>query len=259
MLFIRICADLLRERLPYDEILTLLSNDTENKTLSETIREIQQDLKDGRDGNEVFGKHADVLGRFTAYMLSVASTSGNMAEVYESTAKFLERDEEFKKSLKSALIMPTVIVLVLLGAVFYYVAYIFPATAEMFLKFGIDLPPMTRATLDLSNFMRANIWGLLLAVLAPITSAVLFFRTPRGRPTVARSRTPSRITDPRSTSPRTALRSISTPSKRTHAALRLSIMRVRVTLTPFTSQSTRKSVIPSRSPLWPEVRATTTS
>jgi type IV pilus assembly protein PilC len=181
VLFIRICADLLRERLPYDEILTLLASDTENKTLAETIREIQQDLKEGKEGGEVFGKHADVLGRFPAYMLSVASTSGNMAEVYESTAKFLERDEEFKKSLKSALIMPTVIVLVLIGAVIYYVGYIFPATAEMFLKFGIELPPMTRATLELSNFLRANVLWLLPACLAPIAGLALFLRTPRGR------------------------------------------------------------------------------
>ncbi len=181
VMFIRICADLLRESLPYDEILSLLANDTENKTLADTIREIQQDLKDGKDGNEVFGKHVDVLGRFTAYMLSVASTSGNMAEVYESTAKFLERDEEFKKSLKSALIMPMVIVVVLIGAVGYYVGYIFPATAEMFLKFGIDLPPMTQATLDLSNFLRGNILWLAPACLAPIVLLVLFLKTPRGR------------------------------------------------------------------------------
>lgn len=181
VLFTRICADLLRERLPYDEILTLMVNDTENPAMAKTIREIQQDLKDGKEGGEVFGKHADVLGRFTAYMLGVASTSGNMAEVYESTAKFLERDEEFKKSLKSALIMPAVIVAVLLGAVAYYVGYIFPATAQMFLKFGIDLPPMTQATLDLSNFLRGNITWLLPVCLAPLVALGLFFRTPRGR------------------------------------------------------------------------------
>ena len=181
VLFIRICSDLLRERLPYDEILKLLASDTENKALAATIRDIQQDLKDGKDGEAVFGKHADTLGRFTAYMLSVASTSGNMAEVYESTAKFLERDEEFKKSLKSALIMPTVIVLVLLGAVFYYVGYIFPATAEMFLKFGIELPPMTKATLELSYFLRGNIYWLVPAFIAPFVGMMLFFKTPKGR------------------------------------------------------------------------------
>jgi len=181
VLFARICADLLRERLPYDEILTLLASDTENPALAKTLREIQQDLKDGKEGSEVFGKHADVLGRFTAYMLSVASTSGNMAEVYESTAKFLERDEEFKKSLKSALIMPAVIIVVLFAAVAYYVGYIFPATAKMFVKFGIDLPPMTKATLDLSNFLQANIFWLVPACLAPVVALLLFLRTPRGR------------------------------------------------------------------------------
>ena len=184
VLFIRICADLLRENLPYDEILTLLANDTENKTLAKTIREIQQDLKEGRDGSEVFGKHADILGRFTTYMLSVASTSGNMAGVYDSTAKFLERDEEFKKSLKSALIMPTVIIVVLFAAVVYYVAYIFPATANMFVKFGIDLEtkaPMTFFTLNLSNFMQDNILFLAPAFLAPIMALLLYIRTPSGR------------------------------------------------------------------------------
>ena len=184
VLFIRICADLLRENLSYDEILTLLANDTANPTLAKTVREIQQDLKEGKDGSEVFGKHVDTLGRFTTYMLSVASTSGNMAEVYDSTAKFLERDEEFKKSLKSALIMPTVIIVVLFAAVAYYVAYIFPATANMFVKFGIDLEeqaPMTFFTLNLSNFMQANIMWLAPAFMAPIVGLLLYFRTPPGR------------------------------------------------------------------------------
>ena len=53
-----------------------------------------------------------------------------MAEIYESTAKFLERQAEFKKNLKSALITPVVTLVVLFGAVVYYVGYIFPATAE---------------------------------------------------------------------------------------------------------------------------------
>jgi type II secretory pathway component PulF len=41
-------------------------------------------------------------------MLGLASKSGNMAEIYDSTAKFLERQADFKKNLKSALISPIV-------------------------------------------------------------------------------------------------------------------------------------------------------
>ena len=181
VMFIRICSDLLRERLPYEEILNLLIGDTRNRTLAETLREIHQDLRDGRDGHAVFGKHADVLGRFTAYMLSVASTSGNMAEVYDSTATFLERNEEFKKNLKSALIMPVVIVLALVCAVVYYVGYVFPATAEMFVRLGIELPRMTRLTMGLSHFLRDHIFWLAPAFWGMLLGVVLFFRTATGR------------------------------------------------------------------------------
>ena len=68
---------MVREKLPYDEILPLLSTDTVNKALKQALREIGKDLKDGNDGKEVFGKHERTFGKFPAYMLGVASTSGN--------------------------------------------------------------------------------------------------------------------------------------------------------------------------------------
>jgi len=181
VMFIRLSADLLREKLPYDEILNLLSNDMENKTLKQSLREITQDLKDGKDGVEVFGKQADILGKFPAHMLGVASKSGNMVEIYEATAKFLERNEEFKKSLRSAMVMPAIVVVALIAAVLFYVAYVFPQTANMFLKFDIDLPPMTAATLQLSNFLQANalyIFGAIGAVILVVARLAL---SPRGR------------------------------------------------------------------------------
>ncbi len=46
-------------------------------------------------------------------MLGLASKSGNMVEIYKATAKFLERQQEFKKNLKSALITPLVTLFVL--------------------------------------------------------------------------------------------------------------------------------------------------
>ncbi|NIV97476.1 type II secretion system F family protein, partial [candidate division KSB1 bacterium] len=106
VMFIRLCADLLREKFPYEEILTLVGNDTDNTRLREAIDDIQKDLKAGQEGHAVYGKHVDVFGKFTAHMLAVASTSGNMAAIYESTAKFLEREEEFKSNLRSVLLMP---------------------------------------------------------------------------------------------------------------------------------------------------------
>ncbi|MFC1492848.1 type II secretion system F family protein [candidate division KSB1 bacterium] len=181
VMFIRITADLLREKLNYNEILGLLMTDMENKTLKETIREIVQDLKDGKEGKEVFGRHSNILGKFPAYMLGVASTSGDMVSVYDSTAKFMERNEEFKKSLKQALIMPIVILFVLMLAILFYVAYIFPKTAEMFMKFEIPLPPMTKATLDLSIFLQNNFMILIAITVIFVIAVLKFVRSKKGK------------------------------------------------------------------------------
>jgi len=178
--FVRVSADLLREKLPYNEVLQLLANDIENKTLRESVRDINNDLKQGKDSEQAFLKHEKVFGKFTAHMLGLASKSGNMAEIYESTAKFLERQAEFKKNLKSALIMPMVTVFVLFIAVAYYVAYIFPETAELFAKLG-EVPPMTAATLKLSHFLTANFWWIALLIISGVIFFVRFASTEKGR------------------------------------------------------------------------------
>jgi type IV pilus assembly protein PilC len=84
--FVRVSADLIRQKLPFNEIMQLLANDVQNRTLRETIKDINTELKQGRDSEKAFIKHEAVLGRFTAHMLGLASKSGNMAEIYESTA-----------------------------------------------------------------------------------------------------------------------------------------------------------------------------
>lgn len=167
--FVKISAELLDQKLPYSEILTLLMNDVENKTLRETLKQINNDLKKGADSEATFMRYQGVFGKFTSYMLGLASKSGNMTEIYKATAKFLERQAEFKKSLRSALITPIVTLFILFLAVLFYVGYIFPETAKLFVKFDIALPPMTAATLAFSDFLISNVlWVTLFIILPPI-------------------------------------------------------------------------------------------
>ena len=179
--FVRVSADMLREKLSFTEILSLLINDTQNPTLRDALKEINNDLRQGKDSEEAFMKQEKALGRFTARMLGLASKSGSMAEIYESTAKFLERNEEFRRNLRSALITPFFTLLALLGAVVFYVAYIFPETAMLFVKLGTELPPMTAATLELSQFLSANVWMLTFTTLGTLGGIGYFFSTPAGQ------------------------------------------------------------------------------
>src|SRR3989304_3465852 len=179
--FVKISAELLEQKLAYGEILSLLINDTQNKTLKDTLKEINNDLKKGADSEATFLKYQNIFGKFTAYMLGLASKSGNMSEIYKATAKFLERRQEFKKSLRSALITPAVTIFVLFLAVVFYVGFIFPETAKLFVKFGIELPPMTAFTLKFSDFLVANPLLITALLVTPSIALLAYFRTPKGR------------------------------------------------------------------------------
>ena len=179
--FVKISAELLEQKLPFNEIMTLLSNDLENKALRETVKQINNELKKGADSEQVYIKYQTVFGKFTSYMLGLASKSGNMTEIYKATAKFLERQQEFKKNLRSALITPMITLFVLFLAVLFYVGYIFPETAKLFLKFDIPLPPMTAATLDFSDFILGNPILLTLAIFVPPILLWRFAKTEKGK------------------------------------------------------------------------------
>lgn len=178
--FVKISAELLEQKLPYSEILTLLINDTQNKTLKETLKEINNELKKGADSEATFLKYQTVFGKFTAYMLGLASKSGNMTEIYRATAKFLERQQEFKKNLRSALITPLITLFVLFLAVLFYVGYIFPATAKLFVRFNIPLPPMTAFTLKMSDFLMSNTVLIAAVIVIPLIAFWRFAKTKNG-------------------------------------------------------------------------------
>jgi type IV pilus assembly protein PilC len=179
--FVRVSADLIRQKLPYNEVLQMMVNDITNNTLRDTVRDINLELKQGKDSEAVYQKHERIFGRFTAHMLGLASKSGNMAEIYDNTAKFLERQMQFKKDLKSALIMPAVTVIVTFAALLYFVMYIFPETAKLFVQMKIDLPPITATTLAFSDFLFANMWWMFLVILIPLIIMLRFFTTEKGR------------------------------------------------------------------------------
>ena len=180
VMFISITADMLRENMKFDEILKIHAADVQNKTLRTAVKGIARDLRQGQDGMTVFQKYSDVFGTFTSYMLGLASKSGNMAEIYESTAIYLTRQMEFKKNVKQALVMPMVTFLAIIGAIGYYVGKLFPEITEMFVRFKIPLPPMTAATLQLSYFLQDNWWWMIAMFVVPIGFFLWWFTTPKG-------------------------------------------------------------------------------
>ena len=182
IMFVRLSANLLSEKMQFNEVLNLLVADISSNSLRQVIRDINSDLKTGMEAKAAFMKHQDKLGKFTAYMLGVASQSGNMAEIYEATARFMERKDEFRKTIRSSMIMPAVTILATLAVFVWYVWYIVPQTAGLFKNFErIELPPLTTMSIAWAEWLDANILWLILFIAVSVGAIVMFLRSPRGK------------------------------------------------------------------------------
>jgi len=181
MMFVQMSAFMLREKMSFDKILQMLAEEEDNRTLRDALKNIQSDLKKGKEGEQVFANYENVFGKFPAYMLGLATKSGNMADIYEATGKFMEREMEYRKSLRQALMSPIFIVIATVIAVLYYVISIFPKTAKLFVDLGIKVPPMTEFTLNLSDYLIETWLTMVLSVVIPILVVFIYFKTDKGR------------------------------------------------------------------------------
>jgi len=181
VMFVRLAANMLKRQLPFDEILTLLAADVSSKPLRQMMRDLQADLKGGMSARNAFMKHQHVLGKFTSYMLGLAASSGNMSQMFEATAKYLERKDEFKKSVRSALITPAITLFATVAAFVWYVWYIIPSYAGLFTNYDITLPPLTQASLDFAQWMDANWLWVVVLIVGAIIGFVVWAQTTRGK------------------------------------------------------------------------------
>lgn len=84
------------------------------------------------------------------------------------------------------MITPAITVIALVATFIWYVWYIFPMTAGLLADLGMELPPMTAATLAFSKWLDRNILWLLLLSSMAIGSFVAFARSEKGQLTVHR-------------------------------------------------------------------------
>lgn len=181
MMFIKLSSTMLKDKMSFGKILEMLAEEQNNRMFKDALQQIESQLKAGAEGREVFNRYSHIFGRFPAFMMGLATRSGNMAEVFDATSKFIERDMEIKNNIKKALISPMFAVVATIGAVMYYVIDIFPATAELFLKYDMPLPPLTKKTLAVSDWLGIYWWIIALVIVVPIVVLWRWWSTPKGK------------------------------------------------------------------------------
>ena len=101
-------------------------------------------------------------------------------------ATFLEKQQELRSKIYSAVSYPAVVVTFALGVVYILITFIVPRFAQVFDSMGIDLPAVTTVTFKFAIWMSEKWYLFLAGVVTFIVLIILFNRLKATRPIMDR-------------------------------------------------------------------------
>jgi type IV pilus assembly protein PilC len=114
-------------------------------------------------------------------MVKAGEAGGLLAEILDRLAGFLEASTRLRKKIKSAMTYPVIVVCIAFAITTFLIVRVVPIFGEIFKDFGAKLPAPTQFLIDVSEFVRADWYILLLAIAGTIFGARYFLRSTRGK------------------------------------------------------------------------------
>jgi type IV pilus assembly protein PilC len=115
-------------------------------------------------------------------MIAAGEKAGRLAEMILRLVEMLEAEEELRGRVRSALLYPSIMMIVACAVVVFLVTFIVPKFSGLFRGKEAALPLPTRILMGTGEFFSANALWLLPSVLALIAGTVLFLKSKPGKP-----------------------------------------------------------------------------
>ncbi|HEV8611887.1 MAG TPA: type II secretion system F family protein [Gemmatimonadales bacterium] len=184
VIFTRQFATMINAGLPLVQSLTILSAQTENKTLKEITKAVVYDVEAGNTLADALRKHPKAFSDLYVNMVAAGEAGGILDTILLRLATFLEKNDALVRKVKGAMVYPGVIMSVAVIAVSVLLIFVIPTFSSMFASVNMTLPLPTRIVIGASHLLLRFWWAIIIAIAVGLWSFRSYYRTPAGRKTV---------------------------------------------------------------------------
>nr|WP_309685237.1 type II secretion system F family protein [Armatimonas sp.] len=169
VVFSRQFATMIDAGLAVLKCLDILEQQTKDPPLKQALTAIKRDVQTGISLGDSLTKYPNCFSKLYINMIRAAELGGILDTILDRLAQFLEKEQEIRQKVKSALTYPVIVLvfaMIILAAMFMF---ILPTFKQMFSDMGAKMPPMTEALFNMSDFMVHN-WYVF--VFGPLFTAI---------------------------------------------------------------------------------------
>jgi type II secretion system protein F len=181
VLFTRQLADLVSAGLPLDRALTVLIRQTQSQGLRERLTRVQEEVRAGKPLSEALGLYPREFPRLYVNMVHAGETAGQLGEVLERLAGYLEREITRRSQVVSALTYPAVLVVVAISAVSFLLTFVVPRLSGVLTEMKTALPLPTVILLGITGILTKYWPYLLIGIAGAVLLAQRTLASPTGR------------------------------------------------------------------------------
>lgn len=167
-------ATMLRSGLAILPSLEMVRNQLKDPTLKDALNKIYLDVESGYGLSKAFAEHPDIFDSIYINLLRAGESSGKLDIFLDKLVISIVKTIKIRKSIKSAMLYPTILLIVAGIVLAIMMVFVVPVFAQMFGSIGSQLPAPTLMIVNLSNFVRDPFGGPL--VLLFLMVAFIVFR-----------------------------------------------------------------------------------
>ncbi|RLW71679.1 MAG: general secretion pathway protein GspF, partial [gamma proteobacterium symbiont of Stewartia floridana] len=161
--FAKELATLLKAGMPLEGALSLMARLNSDEKMANVIDELNDSIKGGATFSRALEKQRDIFPRLFVSMIKAGEAGGMLGEALERITDYMERSQALRESVRSALIYPTILLLVAVVSIMVLLVFVVPQFSQMFEDMGRELPVATQIILAAGEFL-TGYWWLLLAM-----------------------------------------------------------------------------------------------
>jgi type IV pilus assembly protein PilC len=180
-IFTRQLATMIDAGLPLVQSLDILGQQEEDETFREIISNIKNEVEAGATLAAALQKHPRVFDNMYVNLVVAAEEAGTLDVILSRLATHIEKMEELKKKIKSALVYPAMIVAVAVLVTIVLMVFVVPVFEKLFAGIGQTLPMPTRVVIAISNIFKSYLPIVIGIVVLMAIGLRQYYKTDNGK------------------------------------------------------------------------------
>ena len=156
LIFSKQFATMVKAGLPILQVLGMLRDQLESPAMKEVIEDIRKSLEGGVTLSKCFEKYPELFDNVYVNLIKAGEASGKLDVFLLKIVESLEKKENIKKKIKSALMYPSIMFTVAITVSAFMLVKVVPVFAKMYDGMGIELPTATATIMAMSDFLRGT-------------------------------------------------------------------------------------------------------